>query len=131
MKLLLDTSVVIRHLRDDPTILDRLLFFKQREVSISSIVLMEVMATLHHGDGRVTNRAQVRAAAAKFPVVDFDSKAAACAAALFAKHDIRGDRAPVFDGLIAAHAQSLGVPIAYVDGDFNRFKIKKQLWLRA
>lgn len=105
MKLLLDTSVVVRHLRDDLAILDRLLLFKQREVSISSIVLMEVMATLHRGDGRAANRAQVRAAAAKFPVVDFDSNAAGCAAALFAEHDIRGDRAPVFDCLIAAFSR--------------------------
>ena len=131
MKLLLDTSVLIAYINEDSAIVERLVGYKARDVSFSTIVLMEALGTLHHGDGRPANRRKVRDAVARFIVISFDANAAASAAALFAKHDIKGNRAPVFDGLIAAHAQSLDVSIAYVDGDFNRFAIKKQLWTQA
>ena len=127
MKLLIDTSVAIAYGAKEPLILERLVTFKARDEAISAISLLEPNISLKLGDGRAENRAQIRATIARFPVLDFDAKAAACAAALFARHEIKGDRAPVFDGLIAAHAQSLDVPIAYIDGDFNRFAIKKQL----
>ena len=130
MKLLLDTSVLIAYTHDDPETIGRLLAHKAREVSFSVIVLMEALGTVHYGDGRPANRDIIRKAALKFPVLPFDAKAAECGAALFAKHKIRRNDAPVFDGLIAAHAQSLDVPLAYIDGDFNRFAIKKQLWSR-
>lgn len=131
MKLMLDTSVLIGYLNDQPDVVTRLVAYKSREVCFSSIVLLEALVSVHLGQQRRANRANVAAAGHKYAVAPFDGRAATCAAALFAKHDIKGDRAPVFDGLIAAHAQSLDVPIAYIDGDFNRFAIKKQLWARS
>ena len=131
MKLMLDTSVLIGYLNDKPDVVTRLVAYKSREVCFSSIVLLEALTSVHLGQQRRANRANVAAAGHKYAVAPFDGRAATCAAALFAKHDIKGDRAPVFDGLIAAHAQSLDVPIAYIDGDFNRFAIKKQLWARS
>ena len=131
MKLMLDTSVLIGYLNDQPQIVTRLIAYKSREVCFSSIVLMEALATVHLSQQRRANRGNVVAAARKYAVASFDAKAADRAAALFAKHDIKGDRSPVFDGLIAAHAQSLDVPLAYIDGDFNRFAIKKQIWPRT
>ena len=131
MKLMLDTSVLIGYLNDKPDVVTRLVAYKSREVCFSSIVLLEALTSVHLGQQRRANRANVAAAGHKYAVAPFDGRAATCAAALFAKHDIKGDRAPVFDGLIAAHAQSLDVPIAYTDGDFNRFAIKKQLWARS
>lgn len=131
MKLMLDTSVLIGYLNDQPDVVTRLVAYKSREVCFSSIVLLEALTSVHLGQQRRANRANVAAAGHKYAVAPFDGRAATCAAALFAKHDIKGDRAPVFDGLIAAHAQSLDVPIAYIAGDFNRFAIKKQLWARS
>jgi hypothetical protein len=58
----------------------------------------------------------------------FDQRAARAAAKLLAAHDVKGNRTGTFDLLIAAHAHSLGVPVAYRDGDFDRFGVKKELW---
>ena len=128
MKLMLDSSVVISYLRGNPATLTRLLRLNKRDVGISSIVLCEILATRHLGDRRAADLDQAELVAKRFTVLAFDSRAAQSAAALFARHDIQGDRVPVFDGLIAAHAHSLKVTIAYIDGDFNRFAVKKQLW---
>lgn len=106
MKLMLDTSVLIGYLNDQPDVVTRLVAYKSREVCFSSIVLLEALTSVHLGQQRRANRANVAAAGHKYAVAPFDGRAATCAAALFAKHDIKGDRAPVFDGLIAAHAQS-------------------------
>lgn len=81
-------------MRKYPATLNRLVNYKARELSFSAIALTEILGTLNRGAGRPANREQVRVAAAKFPVVNFDSKAAACTAVLFAKHDIKGNRAP-------------------------------------
>ena len=58
----------------------------------------------------------------------FDARAAKTAAITFARHKLKNDMAGTFDALIAAHAASLKLPLAYADGDFNRFPGRKMLW---
>ena len=61
-------------------------------------------------------------------LIEIERNNTAMAGRLLAAHDLKGDRAQVFDALIATHANSLKLPVAYVDGDFNRFAIKKLSW---
>ena len=79
---ILDTSVIISWRCKDPATLNRIVNYKARKLSFSAIALTEILGTVNHGVGRPANREQVCVAAAKFPVVNFDSKAAACAAVL-------------------------------------------------
>ena len=109
-------------------IIARLQAYKPREVAMSAMALVELEVGVVLGNYRKKNRASLDWLIDKFQVVPFDARAAKCAAITFAKHELKRDRPGSFDALIAAHAASLKLPVAYCDGDFNRFAGRKMLW---
>ena len=109
-------------------IIARLQAYKPREVAMSAMALVELEVGVVLGNYRKKNRASLDWLIDKFQVVPFDARAAKCAAITFAKHQLKRDRPGSFDALIAAHAASLKLPVAYCDGDFNRFAGRKMLW---
>ena len=128
MRLMLDTSVLIEIEHRNPRILDALVNYKPREVSMSALALAEYEVGVKLGNAKKRNLATFRHLKAAYPALAFDARAGSAAAVLLAKHTLKGNQAGLFDLLIAAHANALGVTVAYCDGDFNRFAIKKQLW---
>lgn len=128
MRLMLDTSVLIEIEHDNAAVLDRLKVYKPREVGMSAIALIELEVGVVLGAYRKKNRASLDWLIDKFQVVPFDARAAKSAAVTFARHQLKNDMAGTFDALIAAHAASLQLPLAYADGDFNRFPGRKMLW---
>lgn len=128
MRLLLDTSVLIEIERNNTAMAGRLLAYKKREIGMSALCLTELEVGVLLGRFHKRNRANLDALVKQIKVLPFDATAAKAASRLLAAHDLKGDRAQVFDALIAAHANSLKLPVACVDGDFNRFAIKKLSW---
>ncbi len=128
MRLMLDSSVLIEIEHRNATIIARLEAYKPREVAMSAIALIELEVGVVLGNYRKKNRASLDWLIDKFQVIPFDARAAKCAAITFGKHELKRDRPGSFDALIAAHAASLKLPVAYCDGDFNRFAGRKVLW---
>lgn len=128
MRLMLDSSVLIEIEHRNANIIARLQAYKPREVAMSAMALVELEVGVVLGNYRKKNRASLDWLIDKFQVVPFDARAAKCAAITFAKHQLKRDRPGSFDALIAAHAASLKLPVAYCDGDFNRFAGRKMLW---
>lgn len=128
MRLMLDSSVLIEIEHRNANIIARLQAYKPREVAMSAMALVELEVGVVLGNYRKKNRASLDWLIDKFQVVPFDARAAKCAAITFAKHELKRDRPGSFDALIAAHAASLKLPVAYCDGDFNRFAGRKMLW---
>ena len=128
MRLMLDSSVLIEIEHHNANIIARLEAYKPREVAMSAMALVELEVGVALGNYRKKNRASLDWLIDKFQVVPFDARAAKCAAITFAKHELKRDRPGSFDALIAAHAASLKLPVAYCDGDFNRFAGRKMLW---
>ena len=128
MRLLLDTSVLIEIEHENPLMLGRLAPYKPREVCMSSISLIELEVGVERGTQRKKNRAAVDSLIERFKIIPFDAAAALKAAKTFARHDLKGDRTGTFDAMIAAHAAALALPVAYCDGDFNRFSGRKLFW---
>lgn len=129
MRVLLDTSVLIELERETEATALRLRDFRPRDVAMSAITLAELEVGVLLGKYRKRNRAALDALTKRFKVIAFNDLAAREAAKLIAKQDLKGNRAGMFDSLIAAHANALGVPVAYCDGDFDRFAVRKLAWL--
>ena len=130
MRLMLDTSVLIAIEHGSRNMLERIEAYKPREVCMSAICLIELEVGVAKGAQRTKTRGSVDWLVNKFAVVPFDALAARKAAKDIARHDLKGDRAGTFDALIAAHAAALALalPVAYCDGDFNRFVGRKLFW---
>ena len=128
MRLMLDTSVLIEIEHQNPVIEARLYDYRPHDVAMSVIALTEPQVGVEKGTLKAKNRARLAAMVKEFNPLPFDQRAARAAAKLLAAHDVKGNRTGTFDLLIAAHAHSLGVPVAYRDGDFDRFGVKKELW---
>lgn len=128
MRLMLDTSVLIEIEHRNAKVVTRLNAYKPREVGMSAIALIELEVGVVLGAYRKKNRASLDWLIDKFQVVSFDARAAKSAAVTFSRHKLKNDMAGTFDALIAAHAASLHLPLAYADGDFNRFPGRKMLW---
>ncbi len=126
---LLDTSVVITMLRDDQRLREHLLAYRPKQLAISAVTRMELEVGLLLGEHKAQNRRRLDFVLANLKTVPFDDAAAQSAAKLLAAHEVRHERAPVFDAMIAAHANALGVPVAYCDGDFDRLAVRKLAWL--
>ena len=126
---MLDTSVCIELSEGNPDVAAALRSFKTRDLGVSTIAVMELEQGHQLGQHKKLNRARIDAFLANIRVVDFDRRAAQQAARVFAGYERRGRRPPFFDALIAAHALSLGVRVAYHDGDFHALPEKSRLFI--
>lgn len=120
LRYLLDTNFCIRVLRDRPPALrDR---FNQAadSLSISTIVLTELL----HGAAKSArpehNRTEVERFAARLEVLAFDADAAGHAADIRADLERRGEVIGGYDVLIAGHARSRGLIV--VTGNLGEFR---------
>lgn len=130
MKLLLDTSVCIELTAGNEAMQARLRTFKPSEIGLSAITLMELEKgiALSRREYRKANRKDLEFLTQRFDVLPFDARAAETAARLAVKWERAGIRPGMMDGLIAAHAASLKLYLAYSDGDYNRFKLPRLLF---
>jgi tRNA(fMet)-specific endonuclease VapC len=121
LRYLLDTNLCIRALRDrSPTLRER--FNREADgLSISTIVLTELL----HGAAKSArpqhNRREVESFAARLEVLAFDAPAADHAADIRATLERQGRSIGGYDLLIAGHARSRGLVVVTGNrGEFDR-----------
>lgn len=120
LRFMLDTNLCIRVLRDKPADL-KLRFNDQADsLSISTIVLMELL----HGAAKsalpIDNRRAVEDFASRLDVLPFDDQAASHAGDIKAELERAGEVIGAYDILIAGHARSKG--LALVTGNLREFQ---------
>lgn len=120
LKYLLDTNLCIRVLRDRPRGLREKFNAEASSLSISSVVLYELLYGAAKSARPVENRNQVEAFAARLEVLDFDGEAAAHAGEIRADLEQRESPIGSYDVLIAGHARSRGLIV--VTGDLAEFQ---------
>ena len=119
LKYLLDTNLCIRVLRDRPQCLRERFNAEASSLSVSSIVLYELLYGAAKSARPVENRQQVEAFAARLEVLDFDADAAAHAGEIRAELEREGKPIGSYDVLIAGHARSRGLIV--VTGNLAEF----------
>lgn len=120
LKYLLDTNLCIRVLRDRPQGLRERFNAEASSLSVSSIVLYELLYGAAKSARPVENRQQVEAFAARLEVLDFDADAAAHAGEIRAELEREGKPIGSYDVLIAGHARSRGLIV--VTGNLAEFR---------
>jgi tRNA(fMet)-specific endonuclease VapC len=120
LKYLLDTNLCIRVLRDKPQGLRERFNAEASDLSISSVVLYELLYGAAKSARPVENRHQVEAFAARLEVLDFDRDAAAHAGEIRADLEREGRPIGGYDVLIAGHARSRGLIV--VTGNLAEFQ---------
>lgn len=109
LRYLLDTNLCIRVLRDRPSSL-RPRFNREADgLSISTIVLNELLYGAAKSARPDDNRLAVESFAARLEVLPFDADAAAHAADIRATLEAAGRTIGAYDTLIAGHARSRGL----------------------
>ena len=120
LKYMLDTNVCVRVLRDRPNSLRDKFNAEASSLSISSVVLYELLYGAAKSARPVENRHEVEGFAERLKVFDFDADAAAHAGEIRAELERRGKAIGGYDLLIAGHARSRGLVI--VTGNLREFQ---------
>ncbi len=120
LKYLLDTNLCIRVVRDRPLGLRARFNAEASSLSISSVVLYELLVGAAKSARPVENRHAVEAFAARLEVLDFDAEAAAHAGEIRADLEREGRSIGSYDLLIAGHARSRGLVV--VTGNLAEFR---------
>jgi len=120
LRYLLDTNLCIRVLRDRPAAVRQRFNLEADGLSISSIVLTELLHGAAKSARPVENRNEVEKFAARLDVLPFDARAADHAADIRANLERRGQTIGAYDLLIAGHARSLGLVV--VTGNLAEFQ---------
>lgn len=120
LKYLLDTNLCIRVLRDRPKGLRERFNAEASSLSISSVVLYELLYGAAKSARPAENRHAVEAFAARLEVLDFDDDAAAHAGEIRADLERQGTPIGSYDLLIAGHARSRGLVV--VTGNLAEFR---------
>ena len=120
LRYLLDTNLCIRVLRDRPAAVRQRFNLEADGLSISSIVLTELLHGAAKSARPVENRNEVQKFAARLDVLPFDARAADHAADIRANLERRGQTIGAYDLLIAGHARSLGLVV--VTGNLAEFE---------
>ena len=120
LKYVLDTNLCIRVLRDRPKGLREKFNAEASSLSISSIVLYELLYGAAKSARPVENRHAVEAFATRLEVLDFDADAAAHAGEIRADLERQGMPIGSYDLLIAGHARSRGLVV--VTGNLAEFR---------
>lgn len=120
IKYLLDTNLCIRVLRDRPQGLRGRFNEEASSLSISSVVLYELLYGAAKSARPADNRHAVEAFAARLEVLDFDDDAAAHAGEIRADLERQGTPVGSYDLLIAGHARSRGLVV--ITGNLAEFR---------
>ena len=120
LKYFLDTNLCIRVLRDRPKGLREKFNMEASSLSISSIVMYELLYGAAKSARPVENRHAVEAFVARLEVLDFDADAAAHAGEIRADLERQGVPIGSYDLLIAGHARSRGLVV--VTGNLAEFR---------
>lgn len=120
LRYLLDTNLCIRVLRDRPASVRARFNAHAPDLSISTVVLTELLHGAAKSAQPVENRRSVDDFAARLTVLPFDEAAAAHAADIRAVLERRGEMIGGYDLLIAGHARSRGLVV--VTGNLGEFR---------
>lgn len=120
LKYALDTNLCVRILRDRPQGLRTKFNEEAPGLSISSIVLYELLYGAAKSARPGENRQAVEAFAERLQVLDFDADAAAHAGEVRAELERQGKPIGSYDLLIAGHARSRGLIV--VTGNLGEFE---------
>lgn len=121
LRYLLDTNLCIRVLRDRPQSVRERFNAEADGLSISTIVLTELLYGAAKSARSVENRTAVERFAARLEVLPFDADAAAHAGDIRATLERQGRSIGSYDVLIAGHARSRGLIVVTGNlGEFDR-----------
>jgi tRNA(fMet)-specific endonuclease VapC len=121
MECMLDTNICIYLIKKKPQgVLKKLLEYKMSEVCISSITVAELDYGVEKSSLPEQNRDALNEFLAPFEIMPFDDRAAEAYGRIRAYLERKGTPIGSMDMLIAAHAQSLGVPL--VTNNVKEFK---------
>lgn len=120
LKYALDTNLCIRVLRDRPQGLRDRFNAEAPGLSISSVVLYELLYGAAKSARPVENRHKIESFAERLEVLDFDADAAAHAGEIRAELERQGKSIGSYDLLIAGHARSRGLIV--VTGNLGEFE---------
>ena len=128
---MLDTDLCIRVLRDRPRELRARFNAEAAALSISTVVLTELLYGAEKSGKPVEMRQEVSRFAARLEVLAFDDEAAAHAAEIRATLERRGQMIGSYDVLIAGHARSRGLVVVTGNlGEFRRVEgLRSEDWL--
>lgn len=131
LRYLLDTNLCIRVLRDRTAVLRDRFNDNADSLSISTIVLTELLHGAEKSARPDHNRREVEHFAARLEVLSFDVDAAGHAANIRASLERRGQAIGGYDVLIAGHARSRGLTVVTSNlGEFNRVEgLRCEDWL--
>ena len=119
LRYMLDTNLCIRVLRDRPAGLRPRFNSDADALSISTIVLTELLHGAEKSARAEHNRREVELFAARLQVLPFDADAAGHAAEIRAVLERKGEMIGGYDVLIAGHARSRGLVV--VTGNRREF----------
>lgn len=106
---MLDTNLCVRVLRDRPAALREKFNAEGSSLSISSVVLYELLYGAAKSARPTENRQQVEAFSERLEVLEFDADAALHAGEIRAELERAGNTIGAYDLLIAGHARSRGL----------------------
>ena len=131
LRYMLDTDLCIRVLRDRPRELRPRFNAEAAALSISTVVLTELLYGAEKSAKPVENRHEVLRFVARLEVLAFDDEAAAHAAEIRATLERRGQMIGGYDVLIAGHARSRGLIVVTGNlGEFRRVEgLRSEDWL--
>jgi tRNA(fMet)-specific endonuclease VapC len=111
LKYMLDTNLCVRVLRKRPAGLREKFNAEGSSLSISSVVLYELLYGAAKSARPVENRKEVESFAERLRVLEFDADAVVHAGEIRADLELRGNVIGAYDLLIAGHARSRGLII--------------------
>jgi tRNA(fMet)-specific endonuclease VapC len=131
LRYMLDTNLCIRVLRDRPQGILPRFNAEANGLSISTIVLTELLHGAAKSARPIENRGEVERFASRLVVLPFDADAAAHAGDIRAKLEREGRQIGGYDGLIAGHARSRGLVVVTGNlSEFNRVEgLRCEDWL--
>src|SRR5215213_41461 len=109
LKYMLDTNLCVRVLRERPAALRDKFNAEASSLSISTVVLYELLYGAAKSARPVENHQQVEAFSERLEVLDFDADAALHAGEIRAELERAGKMIGAYDVLIAGHARSRGL----------------------
>lgn len=119
LRYMLDTNLCIRVLRDRPKSLRERFNAEAAALSVSSIVVYELLVGAEKSPARLEVRQEVERFLSRLEVLPFDEPAAAHAAEIRASLEGRGTPIGPHDTLIAGHARSRGLMV--ITGNLGEF----------
>jgi tRNA(fMet)-specific endonuclease VapC len=133
LRYMLDTSLCVRVLRDRPAELRERFNVEGEGLSISTVVLMELLHGAAKSARPEQHRGEVERFAGRLEVLDFDAAAAAHAADIRASLERQGRSIGGYDLQIAGHARSRGLIV--VTGNLKEFArvdgLRSEDWLAS